>query len=562
MSAFVPQQPNAPPVGPYKNLINPRQYGVTADDIRRVKKEAAEEDYSQFLTSDTVYLDYKKTNQEYVYFENLQRDNPDFLRLTLPKNTYPHRTDSAYFIFQVDARITLPKLASEEDDPLTLSELIPSSFKFWKLLTSYEISVGSNGCVITNNEQDYHYQNRIMSLITKPISKSNLTQEYAAADNIFQFLLLDNANINTASAAVSNLMWKLLKIDPSKVKQDKDADVSITVPLTFQIPLTMLHPMYNFNSIIPPGMDTTFTFHFRSLSSMGKYLFRPTPKAVTANFRTRLRIAATRSYLYIEQPRRYPEILMSLKTKEYSNDFLMEHFQRIDFTVGSGSSYLDKLTLISPGGNVPVRIDFMLFRANEPNINPDTRFVFADLSWKYVREFKFLIHFPFPYEKRILVNSPQTNDTTYIYPPSTAEGYYHSEDNFAYATYGNQHVSHGVFPQIAKMENLAKFVNAGTLYTDTEIDQVLEVEGLKKTLYPNSMLILPSDQLNQNPYPRILGDVYLSIDFLNSHTADTKYVLYCNYYYWYNITQENGKCLFLPIDDLGHRLYTADRPKK
>lgn len=97
MSAAMPaQQPNAPIIGAYGNANNPRKYGVTVEDFRRVNKEANEEDYRHFILSDSMYLTYEKTNVERVYFETLNRE-PDYFKLKLPKNSFPHRTDSAFF---------------------------------------------------------------------------------------------------------------------------------------------------------------------------------------------------------------------------------------------------------------------------------------------------------------------------------------------------------------------------------------------------------------------------------------------------------------------------------
>lgn len=562
MSAFVPQQPNAPVVGPYRNAIAPRLFGTTAEDIRRVKKEAAEEDYSQFLTSDTQYMDYKLTNQEIVFFENIQKSAPNYMRLKLPQTSYPLRCDSAYFIFQVDVSITIPKNDTEGAELITLDELTPTFFKFWKLLSSYEISVGSNQCVITNSEQDYHYQNRVMSLITKPVSQSNLSQEYAAADIFFNYLILDDVKTSTDQiTGLRQLLWKIYKINAPDVKQKADADVTLRIPLVFQIPLTMLHPLYNVNSIIPPGMETTFTFKFRDFGKIGKYLFKPSEKAVDQEVKIRLRTAASRCFLYIEQPRRYPEILRSLKVKSYYNDFIMERFQRIDFTINAGSQYIDKLVLIPPGGNVPVRIDWIMYNPENDKIDKDSPFIFADETSQLVENIKFLVHFPFPYQKEIKVSTTQTEDTKQvIFPPSMSEANYHSEDNFEFATYGNQHVSHGVYPQIQKTEPLGKIMNYVHVIDQTKVDEMIKFEKAKSFITPNSVLILPSDQLNQNPYPRVSGNIYMSINFKEPVTANKKFVLHLNYYYWYRIHQENGKCSFLPIDDLGVKLDQADRP--
>lgn len=580
MSAFVPQQPNVPPTGPYYNSGSQRQYGVTADDIRKVKKEAAEEDYSQFLTSDTQYMDYKKTDQEIVYFENIQKSNPDYMRIKLPKNTYPIRTDSAYFQFQFDAIITIPKTTPKpdpppegkqyaEEDPLDLTEITPKSFKFWKAIDSYEITVGSNACVITNSEQSYHYQNRIMSVITKPVSKSNLNQEYATADNLFDLLFLDIVEPGKGvDSILSKLLWKYLKIDAAQVKQ-KSESFQLRIPLQFQIPLTMLHPLYNFNSIIPPGMDTSFTFKFRPFSDIAKGFFSISEKAATGGFKIRIRTVASRCFLYVEQPRRYPQILRSLKTKAYYNDILMEKFQRIDFTVGEDVTYVDKLVLIPPGSGVPVRIDWILYATDAtsyPKDETDAKFYFMNSTDSYLDQVKFLVHFPFPYEKTIQINTEVSRqgdaEIHTIYPPSSAEAYYHSEDNFVYATYGNQHVQHGVFPQVAKMDGLAEYAAHAHVMDNTDPAQlamITKIEEVKTLAYPNSVLILPSDQLNQNPYPRILGDVYMSLRFRETGHP-TKFVLHLNYYYWYRIHQENGKCSFYPIDDLGVKLDESDRP--
>lgn len=617
MSAFVPQQPNVPPVGPYFNSATPRLFGITADDIRRVKKEAAEEDYSQFLTSDTQYMNYKKTNQEIIYFENLQRSNPNFMRLTLPTTSYPLRCDSAYFMFQFDCYITLLKRTKEsppkpdkkpeekkddkdpvvedkkdpvvedkkdkpkdegekpssppvymngthgthraDDDqlpPMKLSDICPTSFKFFKLLESYEISVGSNGCVITNAEQSYHYQNRVMSLISKPISKSNMCQEYAAAD-IFPYMLPFDGNSFSDFKEFRDQFWAIYKINPDTVVQKDDRDVVVRIPLQFQIPLTLLHPLYNVNGVIPPGMPTVFSFQFRNLNNIGKYLFRPDSK-FKSQMTIKSRIAATLSYLYIEQPRRYPSILRSLKEKAYYNDFLMEGFQRMDFRVGRGVDRIDKLALLQPGGNVPVRIDYILMQTSMLK----NSFKFWNDARTAVKSIKFLIHFPFPYEKETVYTDMEAKEnprTNILYHPDVAQPWFHSADNFQYASFGNQHIAHGCFPQINFMEPAVQWGMQRDLEEGADHTKSMDFALKVGETLPSAVLLLPSDQLNQNPYPRIRGDVYATINFKDKMEEDTQYTLFANYYYWYRIHQENGKCSILPIDDLGAKLDQADR---
>lgn len=558
MSAFVPQQPNVPVSGSYRNPTNPRLFGTTAEDIRRVKKQAAEEDYSQFLTADQQYMDYKKTNVETVYFENLQRNNPDVMRLKLPKSTYPLRVDNAYFLFQFNVEITIPNNSSQGAEMITLNSVWPTQFRFWKIIESFEISVGSNGCVITNSEQDYHYQNRIMSLITKPVSKSNLINEYSMADMNFDNLVVDGYAPGQLDVHPNKRtqLWYMLGIDPSKVVQKPDADVTIKFPLTFQIPLTMLHPLYNFNSIIPPGMDVNFTFNLRNFSLLNQTLFRLTGDAITQRVKVRVRVAATRCLLNIEQPRRYPEILRSLKTKAYYNDILMEKFQKIDIEIPANVTYKDKIPLILPGGEVPVRIDWMLVPETIRRLYP---FYFADASSAILKSVKFLIHFPFPYERTIEIKS-NDDELSSFFPFATSQPYYHSEDNFQYATYGNQHVQHGAFPQIGHHLPLSEYLNYAHLM-DPQARRAHEASELnKKAIMPHSVLLLPSDQLNQNPYPRVKGDVYMSFELFAPLQTKQTMSLHLNYYYWYRIHQENGKCSMFPIDDLGVKIDTADRP--
>lgn len=573
MSAFVPQQPNVPPMGPYRNPTTPRLFGTTNDDIRRIKKEASEEDYSQFLLSDSVYTDYRKTNDEIVYFENLQSGDPNYLKLKLPESAYPHRCDSAYFHFQFDLTVTLPKYVpnvveeGEPDPPLDLTEVTPTFFKIWKLIESYKITVGSNECVITNSEQSYHYQNRVMSLITKPISQSNKMQEYVGADIFLDYLLLDDFRTDArGETQMINLLWRLYKMDPTKVKQGP-SDIQLRIPINFVIPLTMLHPLYNVNSVIPPGMKTSFEFKLRNLRQVTKYVFRLTDTAREAKFGVRLRTAPTKCFLRIERPERFPEILRSLKLKAYYNDFIYETFHRIDFEVGPGNSVVDKLVIIPQGNDVPVRIDWIL---TSKNLDEESPFFFADESVSILKEVKYLIHNPFPYERTVkytnsvteerVVDLPQ--DAAPFGPPALSDANFHSEDNFIYATFGNQHVKHGLFPQVAKSFNRSEYLAFAHV---NKRDPDLYVKSMafdqaKRYFYPNSFLLLPSDQLNQNPYPRLRGAVYMSFVFKEPMEIKKTFHLFVNTYDYYRIHQENGKCSFLPIDDLGVSLDQADRP--
>lgn len=563
MSAAMPaQQPNAPIIGAYGNANNPRKYGVTVEDFRRVNKEANEEDYRHFILSDSMYLTYEKTNVERVYFETLNRE-PDYFKLKLPKNSFPHRTDSAFFFFSFNVRITIPaKPPPTTDDkseksfaPTDASGLVPTTFKFFKALDSVKITMGSNAAVITMSNGCQNYQNAIMSLLTKPISVSNRYQEYASADILpdYSFIdTLDLTSLNSYAKSKINDLWSILNADPTKFVQG-DTVKTYYVPVQFKIPLTMLHPIFNHDTVIPPGLDVGFEFKLRPLREVGDRWFRKTTDASSIGIR--VRADPYKCFLQVEQPHQYPNVIMSLKTKSYYFDVLMEQYQRVDLSLGAQNQNLT-VNIIPSKGAVPVRMDFVLmpFDSFNANITSLVNAVTTDLS-----SLTFNVNFPFPYQKQqIAFNSASGTDTTadnFLKHPSMAEPFYHSFYNFGYTNFGEQHVRRA-FPNIQKIDALSTLQEHFPLFTANGKSFSQYVNGKQYLIdnvknYPNAVLLLPSDQLNQNPYPRVQGSLNLDLNFREKKDVERKYVFFTNLYYYYRIHISNGKCSIFPIDDLG-----------
>lgn len=574
MTATVPQVASARQVGfgvpnPYGSTSNFRRYGVTAEELRAFpNKDADEEDHRRFQVSDTMYMNYEKTNRETVYFQNSNSRYPNTLKLTFPKSSYPLRTDTAYFLFTFSVRIRAPKFVAptlfdqeKSNAPTTPRKLIDERYattmKLFKAIKQTTVTVGSNSAQVTFPHSCFNYQNVAMDFLVKPISESNASQEYMMADIVPTCLILDSKAPDTNYlTSLSDLLFKIINVDP-QMTQNSDSEIDTRMDVNFVLPLTMLHPMFNFNTVIAPGLDVTVEFDLQDFKSIAESWFPLLPNITDQQFDITVRPQVGRCYLSIEQPIQTSDVLQSLKTKRYMFDVLIPQFFRKEIVKNAGQSMISNLCLKPPKSGMPSRMQFMLLLKSEFNLK---NYSLSDVCRRYLDKIVFKINLPFPYQRTMIFNNTRrsTNDTFRDY--SLAKAYYQSLDNFRYTEYGEEHVTRGVFPSISKINPMLQLSNSFPWKFETSEKDASRTITENIESFPYSLLLLPSDLFNQNPFPEVRGSLTCDLYFKDDVKADElQFVLFANFDFYHRIHIQNGKCLILPLDDLGVALDEAKR---
>lgn len=602
------------PYGPSR--FNPRRFGVTAEEIRSFKgKDADEEDFRSFVI-DEMYTDYEKTPRVNYYFQNTQDEYPDVLTLTLGKNTYPHRMDTAYFRFQFkytfdikalegdgggeepenpdepvdpnkpepDEPVDPDKPSSPPDQPTPDPEggSIPSiqrvdgegeepvppygvsdfrltAYKFIKACNQIEISIGSNAESITVQSGCGKYQNRWMDLMMRPMSESNLKQEFAMMDMLPSFMLLD-ANRDDDDQIERDMeayLFGLMNLNPTELVQ-KDVRYNKTFKVDFVVPLTLIHPMFNFNSILSPELDLSFTFRFNPASEIGRAWFFnfSESEALAKAIKIKARVVPKHSFLSIEQPHQISSILKSLKTKSYVYDILVPTYERIALSKPSSVESLRNIVLRNPKSTIPVKMDFMLIDKKDFDV---WEYVLQDRCKDVLDRIEFIINLPFPYKRVIRFDQEaevnEEGDKTLMWDYSVSKATYQSMDNFSWAQFGEEHIVRGAVPNILKFAP-STIAMQDQIWTDQEMFKLKERHYRTQARYwPNSIILLPSDQLNQNPFPDVRGSLSINLVFKPSmRDQDKNYLFFFNSHSWRRVHLENDKAIVLPLDDLNVKL--------
>lgn len=564
MSAAIPQQPGVPVVAnPYGQPAQARRYGVTAEQLRAFGgKEAGEEDFRHFLVSDTMNLSYEKTKREWVYMQNTQQRYPSRMTFTVPKSSYPYRMDTGYFFFAFNLDVEFTRVVEETGDegkqyadPVqpSLSDVKCLSNKFLKLLKQVTITMGSNKATLTFPESDLNYQNRVMYYMQRPISASNRTQEYAMADMLMDFRIMENredGEKTTFDSDRSRLLWAVMNVNPSKYAADPStAKTNYRIPLQFVVPLTLLHPVFNFDSVVCPGLDLSFDFEFLYGSEAANACFVK-GGANPENIAMRVRSAPHLCRLSLEQPYQYSEVLTNLKFRTYLYDVLLPQYYRTQLAKPkSAGTFLSNVYFKLPKSPMPVRLDFLLVESKNIRQNPRA---FRDACVKYLEYVEFKVTLPFPFTKRIYFdNLGSTGNFSKDY--TVAEGLYQSMGAFTTADYAHQRVESGTYPPVSLMYPLNPIAYHGPLLSSklNDDDYFADLKTLSETA-PHSVILQPSGIFNQNPFPEVRGTLAVDFKFKEQYKdADLQFELFVNFYNYFRVEVKNGKVLILALDDLG-----------
>lgn len=569
MSRSIPQQPGAPIVG--SSIIrrgayganvpeSGRKYGTTAEDLRNFpQKDAGEEDYRSFVISDQMNTDYFRTRFDTYYFEYRQEESPTVLSMRVPKNPFPIRMNSAFFFFDFEGTVTIPKKSAEEDPDNLLTDIKPLNYKWLRMIKEASIKYGANSQEVCLHLTPYNTLNRIMYYMTQPCSKSNLRNNFIFADMIPDFHvdgipLTGTKNSLSETAAFYN--WTLLDVkDPDNEKNSSITDDKL-VKFKYQVclPLTLLHPMFNYETVLPPESDLFFKFDFFKMEDCVKKIFK-TEKDWAITMKLNMRNCA----LNVEMPEQNPQVLLSLKMKQYRYSPILLPVSFNCQVYKPAGSLISQIRIVPENGMMPVKIDFSL--AENDDVNNDR---FVGKIFKYLKKIRYNINQPFPQHREFEYFVNYTTDAKLPDQDCPRRRIEFSMPEFAqhhnlqFSKFGEQFVSKGFKPPI-KGSNTS--VNLLDLIQFEKPNQTafLENTSITNDQYFQQTILQPSNQFNAFPYPIVRGSLNLILTFQETH-KDTELNLNClfNLYYNYELHVESDKVSFLPLEDLGVNL---DTPK-
>lgn len=537
-----------------------RRYGTTAEDLREFpSKDAGEEDYRSFIISDQMYLDYFRTRHERYYFDYRQGESPTVLNLQLKKNTFPTRMSSAYFFFNFKGNLTLKKKPTEEADPIKVSDLTVLNYKFWRILKECSIQVGANNQEVCLHLNCYNALHRIMYFLQLPVSRSNAVNEFAMCD-MFADFHVDNFeeeanNSVIATANYYNLL--MMGLDPNESNTSETEDK--VLPYNFQIalPLTLLHPMFNFDSVLPPEVDLNIKFTLLKPEDMVKKIFFS-----SLDIPVTCEVDMKNCFLYVEQPEQNPHVLMSLKTKEYKYSPIVLPIPYVANIRKPAGQKTVEMMLIPENGKMPVKIDFMLTTNNFLGSQ-----LFVSQILHYLKSIRFHINQPFPASRsyEYYINASDANvkvpnensarkDFNFVLPE------FQTHHNLQYSIFGEQFVTKGFKYPVKGMLPALNYLSQNQFET-LDPAKVKELVKIGNDQYFQQAILQPSNQFNENPYPTVRGSLGLILEFQDSFKNNniTDLNILCNFYYNYELHMENDKVSFLPLEDLGVNLDSAKK---
>ncbi len=575
MSRAITQQGNTPIVGQsiipnlkrgvYGSKINEsgRKYGTTAEDLRSFpNKDVGEEDNRSFDVSNYMNTDNFRVRREKNYFEYRQEEYPSVLNLKLKQNTFSTRMTSSYFFFEVTGKVTVPKQTPATEDvpavPTKITDLACLNYKFFRMLKECHIEVGANCQEICLHLNCFNQLHRIMYMLQQPISRSNALNEFAMCDMFSEFHLDDYDSNNSCHLAANNYNFRLIGLDPTFVN-DTDSDVDKDFTIQLVVPLSLIHPFFDHDTVLPPGLDIDFKFEFFRGDDLVKKIFiLPSGKD---GWKVDAKINMKNCFLFVEQPEQVPRILMNLKTRNYKFSPIVLPIPYVcQITKPSGQLTVEQF-LIPENGKMPVKFDFMLINNEDMG-----KALFKSQNMHYLDSFRCNINQPFPahrqfeyYTKAILPNVkvPTENsarkDINFVLPE------FQQHHNLLYSLFGEQYVWKGFRPPIKGAIPIIEYLNS-SWFSKVEPSKITELVKINNDQQFQQGILQPSNIFNGLPYPVVRGSLGVVLKFQEKYQADTlNLTVLCNFYYNYELHIENDKVSFLLLEDLGVNLDSAKK---
>lgn len=478
------------------------------------KASLAPEDDTIFVEKNTSQLGYERTWERSFNFST--QSNGETNNISIENDAYGMRADTARFYLTFE--ITL---AGSTTDNASMANFFP-----FVAFNTFNMRIGANQVEVVAPME--HYMYRFLNVMNSNYSTQDKINVLPLSC-IFPFMDLTLKSHRKLMAAMWGFTWTQAAVS------------NLTKKVTFVMPLTLVHQMFNHRTILPVGTRLEFAFNVSAecnknaivngdaAAYVGSYKFLPRESSFVAEF-----------------PERDPSIMIAqMENRVYISEDLTYETFRYDQVKGASSF---SIPLLRPGSKLPVKIDFGFVPGSVKNANKDV-FQFKGFGLKDV-----LVKYngPFPQDYRYSLIGCGGNDEwkddangpALCRFPLFAE-LFNQTDTFQLDRFGESYNNETTFPPLNRIHPYMAYV-AQNVFRTYDDDVLATMKRLFDDRQVYTSILLPSKLMDGSAYPTVSGS--LEIEFCFNKPLEEDVILYCNLYTFNRMTlDEDYRCTITSI---------------
>lgn len=474
------------------------------------KPSLSPEDDTIFIEKNTSQLGYERVWENKAQF-NIE-SNGTMNTLEVQHESYGMRAQTAYICLAFEITLT----GSKTDCACPANAFGITAFQ------SIRQRIGLNQMEIYSPND--HYIHKFIDIVNSNYS----TQDRLNVLSSFGcFLHLD----------LSQAKHRLLLAKAYGFNFTEAANQTITRNVNLILPLTILHRMFNHNTILPVGTRIDFQFNCET-DNKNCIVNGALPNQIGA-----FKFIPTQSYLFAQYPERDPAIMLTqLENREYVSEGLDYETFRIE--IPENTTYIS-IPLARPGSKLPVKIDFAMIAANVLNSNKDI-FQFKNFG---ISEVEVNYNGPFPSVHKLgtITGGPAISwETASTDSIPSLENYplfkelLNQTDTLLLDKYGESYNNESSLSVMLRA-NPYMYVLGKSEYSPPSEEVMSSVCKLADNRQVMTMILMPSKIMDGSAYPTVQGSLDMNIKFGTALKQTT--ILYVNMYNYQQVTlNENHTC--------------------
>lgn len=472
------------------------------------KASLAPEDESVFVEKNTSQLGYERTWEKTTSFSIESNGNVN--SITLQNVAYGIRADTAMLIMFF--RITLK---GNTKDNSCMANMFP-----FVACDNFTMRVGVNGMPIQLPNE--HFIHRFINILNSNFSKQ---------DKINVLPLV--GCYPELSLGTSEGRKRLAFINGFNFTDDFIEEKTRLV--SYRIPLTLIHQMFNHKTILPVGTKIEFSFVCNA-SCNSNTIVNGSEPGMNGSFE----FLPKESGLYTQSPERDPAIMLAqLENRQYLSEGL--NFECLRFAIPKGSTYFHQ-PILGPGSKLPVKMDFAFVPASSVNTNTDC-FNFRGF---YLRNYEVIYNGPFPVSYKFNTfssegNGPWEMGTT---QPLDRFGLYNDlfsqTDTFLIDKYGESYNNETTYPPLNRINPYMAHL-ADSLARRIDDQTFVRMKELYERRQVYTVILQPSKIFDGSAYPTVEGSLDMNLCF-SQQTTEILYMYVNLNYFEQLIIDEDYSC--------------------
>lgn len=491
------------------------------------KASLSPEDDTVFVEKNTSQLGYERVWQNRARF-NIE-SNGNMNTIEIQHDSYGMRAQTAflYLVFNI-------KLKGNNADNACPANMFPLvSFN------NFRMRLGLNQAEIVSPNDHYIY--KFLSILNSNYSKQDKVNILSAM-GCFPEFDLTQVKFRQLLAKAMGFQFNAIAISEQERR------------VGFVVPLSLLHGMFNHETILPVGTRIDFNFTVDQGGNKNAIVSPDATRTGTYEFLVR------ESFLYCEYPERDPSILLAqLENREYVSEGLNYETSRSE--IPSGSTFMS-IPLLRPGSKLPVKIDFGFIPSTALDDNKDIfQFKGAGLSRVEV-----IYNGPFPAQYVLEtvsgkgmedINPTSANSPAMLDKFTVYQEFFNQTDTFLLDTYGSSYNNESTLDPMLRINYLLPWLQKDP-YVLFDPDNLVALAGVHNNRQVFTTILMPSKMLNGTAYPTVEGALTLNLRFEKPTVVD--HVMFVNLYYFQELRlTENFQCNVTNIT-LENFHPSADRP--